>query len=166
MHALKEQTPPPNPANGGASIELRFSSVRELVPGICQAGTAFAAGPNGGELPRFTLVLRELLTNAIEHGNGGDPAREVTCRVRRVDDHTVELSVTDEGPGFTPKAVDLSPLDVPTDIARGGLRLVNALANSLRFEEDGRRAVCRVSRQSTENIQSNSPAAGNSGKEW
>jgi anti-sigma regulatory factor (Ser/Thr protein kinase) len=145
MYALRDDISPANTAPGCSSIELRFSSLRELVPGICLASATFAAGPGGGEMPKVTLVLRELLGNAIEHGNHNDPRRGVVCRVTRTGPQSVELSVTDEGSGFTADAVDLQFLDAPVDSGRGGLRLVNALSDSLRFELGGRRVVCQVS---------------------
>ncbi len=145
MYALRDEIPTYPSTPGCSSIELRFSSLRELVPGICLASSAFAAGPGGGEMPKVNLVLRELLGNAIEHGNHNDPRRSVVCRVTRLSPQSVELSVTDEGLGFTADDVDLQFLDSPSDSSRGGLRLVNALSDSLRFELGGRRTVCQVS---------------------
>lgn len=145
MYALRDEIPTHPSTPGCSSIELRFSSLRELVPGICLASSAFAAGPGGGEMPKVNLVLRELLGNAIEHGNHNDPRRSVVCRVTRISPQSVELSVTDEGLGFTADDVDLQFLDSPSDSSRGGLRLVNALSDSLRFELGGRRTVCQVS---------------------
>lgn len=145
MYALRDEIPPAHPAPGCSSIELRFSSLRELVPGICLASATFAAGPGGGEMPKVTLVLRELLNNAIEHGNQGDPRRGVVCRITRLSPQSVEISVSDEGTGFMCEDVDLHFLDTPSDSCRGGLRLVNALSDVLRFELGGRRAICRVS---------------------
>lgn len=145
MYALRDDIPPHPAMPGCSAIELRFSSLRELVPGICLASSTFAAGPGGGEMPKVNLVLRELLGNAIEHGNRNDPRRGVVCRVTRLSPHSVELSVTDEGLGFTADDVDLQFLDSPVDSSRGGLRLVNALSDSLRFELGGRRTVCQVS---------------------
>lgn len=167
MYALTDDISSANSAVGCSAIELRFSSLRELVPGMCLASAAFAAGPGGGEMPKVTLVLRELLGNAIEHGNRNDPRREVVCRVTRLGPQSVELSVTDEGPGFTADAVALQVLDTPSDTCRGGLRLVNALGDSLRFELGGRRAVCQVSWNSGEGSPTHfqQPTSGNSGKE-
>ncbi len=167
MYALRDDIPPTLFAPGCSSVELRFSSLRELVPGICLASSAFAAGPGGGEMPKVNLVLRELIGNAIEHGNRNDPRRGVVCRVTRLSPQSVELSVTDEGQGFTADDVDLRVLDCPSDSSRGGLRLVNALSDSLRFELGGRRTVCQVSWDSDEHspTQIQSPSSKPTGKE-
>jgi len=118
-------------------------------------------------MPKVNLVLRELLGNAIEHGNRNDPRRGVVCRVTRLSPHSVELSVTDEGLGFTADDVDLQFLDSPSDSSRGGLRLVNALSDSLRFELGGRRTVCQVSWNLDEHnpTQFQPPSSNASGKE-
>lgn len=167
MYALRDDIPPTLFAPGCSSVELRFSSLRELVPGICLASSAFAAGPGGGEMPKVNLVLRELIGNAIEHGNRNDPRRGVVCRVTRISPQSVELSVTDEGQGFTAEDVDLQILDSPADSSRGGLRLVNALSDSLRFELGGRRTVCQVSWTSDEHNPTHfqSPSSKPTGKE-
>ena len=166
MYALGDDIASANSAPGCSSIELRFSSLRELVPGMCLACAAFAAGPGGGEMPKLTLVLRELLGNAIEHGNRNDCGRGVVCRVTRLGPRSVELSVTDEGAGFTADDVDLQFLDTPADSCRGGLRLVNALSDSLRFELGGRCTVCQISWDSEDRHTSTTqPSNRNSGKE-
>lgn len=167
MYALRDDIPPTLFAPGCSSIELRFSSLRELVPGICLASSAFAAGPGGGEMPKVNLVLRELIGNAIEHGNRNDPRRGVVCRVTRISPQSVELSVTDEGQGFTAEDVDLQILDSPSDSSRGGLRLVNALSDSLRFELGGRRTVCQVSWNSDDHSPTHlqAPSSKPTGKE-
>lgn len=168
MYAVRDDRTTPIPTPGCSTIELRFTSLRDLVPGICLAAAAFSAGPGGGEMPKVNLVLRELLSNAIEHGNQNDPRHYVVCRVTRINPQSVELSVTDEGRGFTADDVDLRFLDAPTDSSRGGLRLVNALSEALRFELGGRRVTCRVSWKSDEQSPIHTiqpPTRGNSGKE-
>lgn len=138
------QTTPSTPL-AGATATLRFSSIMELVPGICQACASFVHGGAPGEAPELILVLRELLSNAIEHGSGNDPAREVSCELTRCGANCALLTVCDGGDGFDANTIDLQWPDQPTEIGAGGLRLVHALSETLHFENGGRRAVCRVS---------------------
>ncbi len=129
----------------GTIATLRFSSVKEFIPGICQACAAFVAAPPAAEVPELTLVLRELLSNAIEHGNGNDPAKYVSCQLAFVGPQRVEVTITDDGSGFEPNTVALQWPDQPSETGTGGLRLVNALCDGLHFEKGGRSVVCRVS---------------------
>ncbi|MCX7712006.1 MAG: ATP-binding protein [Clostridia bacterium] len=45
------------------------------------------------------FVLRELLNNAVEHGNGLTEEKKVTCEVSYVD-KMLHLDIADEGSGF------------------------------------------------------------------
>lgn len=45
------------------------------------------------------LALEEALVNAIKHGNGMDPAKQVQIDCR-FDDDGVRIVIEDEGPGF------------------------------------------------------------------
>ena len=65
------------------------------------------------------LAVREAVANAIKHGNGGDPEKQVEVEVRLVGDEVV-VSVRDEGTGFDPGAV-ANPL-APENLLRPGGR--------------------------------------------
>src|SRR5262245_40685458 len=56
------------------------------------------------------LALEEALVNAVKHGNGDDPSRQVQMRFQ-VTPRYVVAEVEDEGPGFDPTRVadPLSP---------------------------------------------------------
>jgi serine/threonine-protein kinase RsbW len=65
------------------------------------------------------LAVREAVANAIKHGNGADPAKQVEVEVR-LDGQDVEVSVRDEGEGFDPSTV-ADPL-APENLLRPGGR--------------------------------------------
>lgn len=46
----------------------------------------------------LNFVIRELLNNAVEHGNQLQPHKQVLCRVR-YDEEVIIIEVTDEGEG-------------------------------------------------------------------
>ncbi len=89
----------------------------------------------------FRLALDELLTNAIDHGNCGNPSAAVTvCLEYR--DGKILISVHDEGPGF--HAADLP--DPRRDENRfrrhgRGLYILKAIGN---VQWDGERGCVRV----------------------
>jgi len=128
------------------TTEIRFSSDPLLVPGICNAAASFAGNLLSGDHPKLMLVLRELLRNAVEHGNGRDTSRTVLCRLsRQLGTRVIEIAVTDEGTGFDFAATNYQLPGVPQANSHCGLRLVYALSDDLRFEDGGRTVVCHVS---------------------
>lgn len=129
----------------GVQLYLRLPSMRALLPVTCKIVSMAATGLEDSESPKVALVLREVLANAMVHGNGNDAHRMVELRVRRVGNRQVEISVSDEGPGFDTSQLDLSLPDAPTEHHRGGLRLVNALSEELHFENGGSKVVCLLS---------------------
>ena len=127
------------------SVEIRFSSNPLLLAGICASAVDFVCGSHPGKPHEVAVVLRELLVNAVEHGNKHDLGKYVTCRVTRIGPHAAEIAVEDEGEGFDPTHVDLGYPASPAELSRNGLRIANALSCALSFEEGGRRVVCRLS---------------------
>ncbi len=127
------------------SVEVRFSSDSSLLAGICSSMADYACRGRQKNAHELMVVLRELLTNAVEHGNKHDPCKPVICRVTRLGAHAAEIAVEDEGDGFDPAQVDLGCPASPADLSRNGLRIANALSSALWFEEGGRRTVCRLS---------------------
>ena len=65
------------------------------------------------------LAVREAVANAIKHGNGGDPEKQVEVEVRLEGDEVV-VSVCDQGSGFDPGSV-ANPL-LPENLLRPGGR--------------------------------------------
>jgi anti-sigma regulatory factor (Ser/Thr protein kinase) len=89
----------------------------------------------------FRLALDELLTNAIDHGNGGKPSAAVTVRIE-YRDGKILISVHDDGTGF--HAADLpDPWREENRFSRHGrgLYILNALGN---VRWDGERGCVRV----------------------
>ena len=83
----------------------------------------------------FGLLCFEALSNAVRHGCGDDPARQVAATVDVTGD-TVALTVTDDGPGFDWRA---HPAVAPGDHATGGrgLLILREYADQVRFNEAG-----------------------------
>ena len=81
-------------ASGGRQRDL---SRRRQGHGIvtqmgCAAGREF----------EIELALREALANAIEHGSGNDPSKQVECCVACDHERGMLIVVRDPGPGFDP----------------------------------------------------------------
>lgn len=92
-----------------------------------------------------TLALNEACANVVQHAG---PHDDYEVRVD-IDDDRCRIQVTDQGEGFDPDAL-VEP--GPGDVLDGGqgLRLMRALVDALRFEQDpdGRHRVTFVKRLS------------------
>ncbi len=86
---------------------------------------------------RLRVLLAEALTNSILFGAGGNPSRSVRVGAE-VTDQTIRLQVTDDGPGFDPRAVPdpTAPRGLDRPIGRG-LFLIRNLADRVEFNEQG-----------------------------
>jgi serine/threonine-protein kinase RsbW len=92
---------------------------------------------NNKEEFAVNMALEEALVNAIQHGNGSDPAKQVhfSCRLN---EQRIYVRVEDEGNGFDPNAVP-----DPTDpehilVASGrGVLLIKSFVSRVQWNEHG-----------------------------
>jgi serine/threonine-protein kinase RsbW len=108
-----------------AAVEQMMTLVRQL---DCAAGHEF----------EIELALREALANAIRHGSGNDPSKQVQCCVACDPARGMLLVVRDEGPGFDPSELQSPVLgqNVFSDHGRG-IYLINQLMDEVHFEKGG-----------------------------
>jgi serine/threonine-protein kinase RsbW len=94
----------------------------------CAAGREF----------EIELSLREALANAIEHGSGNDPSKQVQCCVACDKARGMLIIVRDPGPGFDPAKIP-SPVVGQNLFSTGGrgIYLINQLMDEVRFERGG-----------------------------
>jgi serine/threonine-protein kinase RsbW len=86
----------------------------------------------------IALALQEALANAIVHGCGNDPSKEVQCRVQSDPQGHIVITVTDPGPGFRPEVVadPNHPENLYADHGRG-VYLIRQLMDEVSFERRG-----------------------------
>ncbi len=92
------------------------------------------------EYYEFRLILNELISNGILHGNKGFCNKKVNVAIEEVDSNTLDIFIKDEGQGFDYKQVckNKPESDGFKLSERGrGLMLVNALCNKMQFNENG-----------------------------
>lgn len=88
----------------------------------------------------FRLVLNELISNGILHGNKGFSDKKVSVAIKEVDSNTLDILIEDEGQGFDYKRVCQEYYNCDTfALSEGGrgLMLVKALCNKVQFNENG-----------------------------
>ena len=132
--------PAPEAGEAATLVTLRLPSdvgcieeAVELVARHC------LAGHETGARVRFRLqvALAEALANAIVRGNREDRAKWVDVRAELYPE-AIRLSVTDQGPGFDPRAVPEPIVPERLDEANGrGLYLIRKLADSVEFNSQG-----------------------------
>ena len=135
-----ERVPGQPGAGAEAALVLRFpSTVGYADPAVdLIARECYPEGDPGRQaLFRLRVALAEAVANAIQCGNGADPAKFVQVQVELFSDR-IRLAVTDEGPGFDPTAVpdprDPGLLESPCG---RGLFIIRHLAEQVEFNEKG-----------------------------
>lgn len=87
------------------------------------------------------LALEEGIVNAIKHGNGMDPSKNVFVQCD-YDGNRVRVVIEDEGSGFDPGDVPDPTDDENLDKPSGrGLMLMKAFMSHVEYNEKGNRVV-------------------------
>ena len=82
----------------------------------------------------LNVVLRELLTNAVRHGNKNDPDKKVKCWLT-FEKSDFKFTIKDEGKGFIPskemdqKSCELTPHGM-------GLTIITSLGYNMEYNEN------------------------------
>ena len=115
------------------------ADVNAISPVVGQVMTVIREmGCAGGKEFEIELSLREALANAIEHGSGNDPSKQVQCCVACDHARGMLIVVRDPGPGFDPASIP-SPIVGQNLFSTGGrgIYLINQLMDEVRFERGG-----------------------------
>jgi anti-anti-sigma factor len=87
------------------------------------------------------VILRELLSNAIEHGNQNKPEKHVQLTMEDLHNDRYSIVVKDEGDGFEYNPDVLIMKDGEDGARERGLAMVNRFADELRFDNQGSMAM-------------------------
>jgi GAF domain-containing protein len=99
------------------------------------------------EMVEVELAVQEALVNAIRHGCGNDPNKQVQCCVTFDAAGELVIVVRDPGPGFDVTALP-NPLE-GDNLFKGsgrGVFLINQLMDTVEFTEGGRKVLMRKQR--------------------
>lgn len=89
----------------------------------------------------FKIVIRELLINAIEHGNQNQVDRSVTCSLKQVKDNLFQVVVEDQGKGFDFNSLEMEIPDDPRQIRNRGYALIKSFSEKIEFNEKGNKVI-------------------------
>lgn len=118
-------------------ISFEFSSDLKYVDRIIGDSVDFLKSNNIEQHNNFKLVVRELILNAIEHGNKNDASKNVKCKIGKSNNLLYKIEVEDEGEGFDYSNLDYQMPEDPNSLRSRGLPFVNTLADQIDFNEKG-----------------------------
>ncbi|WP_428386869.1 ATP-binding protein [Mucisphaera sp.] len=121
------------------SDQIKIPSRLSEVAGV-QDRILSAAGPfhySEKALFALKLCLDEAVTNAIRHGNGSDPSKQVTIDYA-ISEEQIRVTICDEGPGFDPGGVPDPTLDENLERPCGrGVMLMAAYMTEVTYNDRG-----------------------------
>jgi serine/threonine-protein kinase RsbW len=85
-------------------LDLSMPADSQAITTVVNAISETLARLEVPEQKRFevALAVQEALANAVVHGCGNDPSKEVRCRLQSDPRGQIVIIVTDPGPGFSP----------------------------------------------------------------
>lgn len=92
-----------------------------------------------------TIILRELLVNAITHGNKGNDSIPVNIVIEHIRGNEFRIVVEDMGNGFNYAAIDTGIPDNPKAIPNRGYALIEAYTDRFEFNDKGNRVAAYFS---------------------
>jgi len=113
-------------------LSFRISSTMDLVDRVIGSMTGYVENfDQGYGMNGLTIVARELLVNAVEHGNKGDKQLEIGAVLERIGIGRYRLAITDQGEGLAPERLS-EPLPLESTTLRSrGLALANVHADEI-----------------------------------
>ena len=107
------------------AIEAFFVEFRRRCQSLPGWATCFAT----------ELLVREALTNAVVHGCGADPGKQVRCTLR-LNDRRLFIAVEDDGHGFDWRAASSGAASFP-DCSGRGIEILRRYATRVRYNDRG-----------------------------
>ena len=119
------------------SLKFEFSSSMSQVDRVIQGCRDFWQTHEISQATGVEHVLRELLINAIEHGNQKDSSKKVFLTLELLKDKRIKTVVDDEGTGFDPAVVNLDPPRDTVQKRNRGYGIINSIADEIIFGKQG-----------------------------
>lgn len=129
------------------SMRLKTSSTFNEIGAVLTAVVDFLRCHDvGGQAANQTIiVIRELLINAMKHGNKFNERTPVTICISKIKGKQFKIVVQDFGDGFDYKRLETALPDDPKNLRSRGYRLVKAYSDSFEFNQRGNEVTAYIS---------------------
>ena len=127
------------------NLKFEFSSSMSQVDRVIEGCRDFWETHEIKSATGVEHVLRELLINAIEHGNGQDSSKKVYLTLELLKNQRIKMTVNDEGAGFDPKVVNFDPPKNTEQKRNRGYGIINSFADEIVFGKKGNPVTVYVS---------------------
>ncbi len=115
-------------------IDFKFSSDTRFINRVLDNKNDLFE--DGFDLSGLDLILRELIANAIEHGNKNNSTKNIECSISLIENNFMKIIITDEGDGFDWKKINYIIPDISSNRSRG-FPIINSLCDKIEFSEKG-----------------------------
>lgn len=127
------------------SLKFEFSSSMSQVDRVIEGCRNFWETQEIQSATGVEQVIRELLINAIEHGNQQDSSKKVFLTLELLKNLRIKLTVKDEGEGFDPGVVNMDPPRDTVQKRSRGYGIINSFADEIVFGKRGNPVTVYVS---------------------
>ena len=129
------------------TIFFRACSLPQDVVCILEKTKRFFSQRDICDFHEFSIVQRELLNNALDHGNRFSPDLKILCSIEILESNKVKLIVEDGGKGFCHASLDVPTPNNLKKINRRGYILINAFSENIEFNKKGNRVTVYLTLQ-------------------
>ncbi len=112
-------------------LKIKILSKKEKINKVIKQCNDFLAKRGISDFVVIEKILKELIENAIIHGNKGEEKKKVTIGLKFVEDNKYKIEVQNQGSGFDHKLLEFN------DGVQSGLSLVKSLSEELSFTPKG-----------------------------
>ena len=123
------------------SMELKLRSDLAFIHSAVRKAEKFAQECGADGVSTISVVLRELLANAVAHGNHNAPDLKVDLHIEYDGEGAFRITVEDEGEGFDYSCLDTRIPEDPRNIHNRGYMLIRNMCRSVEFNERGNRVT-------------------------
>jgi len=119
------------------SLELKMSSSMEMVDRAVEQSRLWLHNKDEEAIFGLKILLRELLTNAMEHGNKLDSEKETELIIQHLSEDKICVEVKDQGAGFDWEKLEWAIKEDTASPRQRGLAMVNRYADDVEFKNGG-----------------------------
>ena len=114
-----------------------FKNSEKVITQSYDCLSKFGVTTSNDMLKNYILFMRELINNAVEHGNKKDDAKTIKCSFENIKNKRFKITVSDEGEGFDYQNVNLKMGKDASELRSRGFPLINKYVDNILFEDNG-----------------------------